>query len=413
MSSETIFLQQIVTNPNPNPNFANAQGSALFYNYSQSALGISTDAQTNTLVKDGVALALAEARATFFNSDPTFSTLFSDSTGIGLDGTYSGSASSETKVLASFAVGANQTFSFDFSADLALTAKEIENPRAEYNQAKSKTAFLVLDTTNPNKAKVIDYFGIRGNLISSKGISKLSLGSSRNVTIESSNYAIDINGNNKQDSIAENVIGTYEKRFNKNSNITIVEVNASAVTFLGDTLINNLGKDVKYGTIGNDYLIGGYGNNKIYGSLGDDTLKGGKGNDILEGGQGNDWLFGGKGNDKMNGGSGNDVLIGGTGSDLLVGGDGNDKFVFKRDDSLLKYESDVIQDFQVGIDKLVFDGWGKIDTDQCLNQMFSQGSITDTNDGVLFNFNTGQTQGTLLLSGVTFNQISSDSITFT
>ncbi|MCW5315420.1 hypothetical protein GTQ43_16880 [Nostoc sp. KVJ3] len=412
MSSETIFLQPIATDSNPKPNFANAQGSALFYNYSQSALGTSTDAQTDTLVQNGVALAIADARATFFNSDPIFSTLFSDSTGIGLDGTYSGSASSETKVLASFAVGANQTFSFNFSADLALTAKEIENPRTEYNQAKAKTTFLVLDTTNPNKTKVIDYFGIRGNLISSKGRNNFSLGSSRNVSLNSSNLAIDINGNNGQDSITENVIGSYQKRFKQDSSITIVEVNASTVTFLGDTLINSLGKDVTYGTIGNDYLTGGYGDNKIYGSLGDDTLKGGKGNDILEGGQGNDWLYGGKGNDKMNGGSGNDVLIGGDGNDILVGGDGNDKFVFKRGDSLLKYESDVIQDFQVGIDKIVFDGWGKINPDQWLNQMFSQGSITDTNDGVLFNFNNERTQGTLLLSGVTSNQITSDSITF-
>ena len=412
MSSEIIFLQSIASNPNPNPNFANAQGFALFYNYSQSPSGTLTDAQTDTLVKGGVALAIAEAGANSFDNEPAFSTLFSDSNGIGLDGSFSGSANSKTKVVASFGVDANQTFSFDFSADLSLSAKEIENPRTEYNQAKSKTAFLVLDTTNPNKPKILDYFGIRGNLISSEKIGSLRFGNSRNVTLLNREKIADIDGNNGQDSLAGNAIGSYQKKFKKNTNITIVEINTSAVTFVGDTLINNLGKDVIYGTIKNDNLIGSRHADKIYGSLGNDWLDGKKGNDILEGGQGNDWLYGGEGNDTLHGGWDNDTLIGGRGSDVLVGGAGNDKFVFNRGDSLLKGEFDIIQDFEVGIDKIVFDGWGKVNSADWLNQMFSQGQITDIADGVLFDFSTGITQGKLLLSNVTSNLITSDSITF-
>lgn len=181
---------------------------------------------------------------------------------------------------------------------------------------------------------------------------------------------------------------------------------------MGDTLIDNLGQDVIYGTIKNDKLKGSKFADKIYGSLGNDWLDGKKGNDILEGGQGNDWLYGGDGNDKLHGGWDNDTLIGGCGSDILVGGEGNDKFVFNRGDSLFKGEFDIIQDFEVGIDKIVFQGWGKVNTGQWLNQMFSQGRITDTNDGVIFDFNTGITQGKLLLSDVTSNLITSDSITF-
>ncbi|WP_373529017.1 calcium-binding protein [Nostoc sp.] len=412
MSQETVFLQSTVSNANPDPNFANSQGSAVFYNYSQSASGFLTDTQTNTLVKGGVALAIAEAGAVFLNEEPTFSTLFYDSTGVGLDGSFVGNANSQTKVVASFALGANQTFSFEFSADLSLSAKEIENPRTEYNQAKSKTTFLVLDTTNPNKPKVLDYFGIRGNLVSSKQIGNLKLGGSRNVTLINSEQTADINGNNGQDSLTGNAVGSYQKKFKRDTNITIVEVNASAVTFLGDTLIDNLGQDVIYGTLKNDKLTGSKYADKIYGSLGNDTLKGRKGDDILEGGQGADWLYGDDGNDKLHGGWDNDVLIGGRGSNVLVGGDGSDKFVFNYGDSLLKREFDVIQDFEVGIDKIVFDGWGKNNSDQWLNQMFSQGRITDTDDGVTFNFNTGITQGTLLLSGVTSNLITSESIVF-
>ncbi|MHC0061830.1 calcium-binding protein [Nostoc sp. UIC 10890] len=412
MPSETIFLQSTATNPSPNPNFANAQGSAVFFNYSQSPSGTLTQAQTDTLVKGGVTLAIAEAGATFFDNDPAFSTLFTDSNGIGLDGSFSGSANSKTKVVANFAVGANQTFSFDFSADLSLSAKEIENRDAEYNQARSKTSFLVLDTTNPNKPKVLDYFGIEGNLVSSKEIANLRLAGSRNVTLIDRDKTSDIDGDNGQDSLTGNAIGRYHNRFKKSTNITIVEINVSEVKFLGDTLIDNLGQDVIYGTIKNDKLKGGKRADKIYGSLGNDWLDGKKGNDILEGGQGNDWLYGDEGNDKLHGGWDNDVLIGGCGNDILVGGEGNDKFVFNRGDSLFKGEFDIIQDFEVGIDKIVFDGWGKLNSEQWLDQMFSQGQITDTADGVLFDFSTGITQGKLLISNVTSNLITSDSITF-
>jgi serralysin len=412
MSLETIFLQSTDPNPNSNLNFANALGFAVFSNYSQSPSATLTEVQTEALVKNGVSIALAEARSTVNNNEPTFSTLFSDTIGIGLDGSSSGSANSQAKVVANFAVGANQTLSFDFYANLSLLAKEIENSDAEYNQAQSKTAFLVLDTTNPNQPKILDYFGIRGNLISSKKIGNLKLGSSRNVTLSYQDRTSDIDGNNGQDSITVSVIGRYQNKFKQNTNITIIEINASAISFIGDTLIGNLGQDVIYGTIKNDSLKGSKLADKIYGSLGNDTLNGRGDNDILEGGQGNDWLYGGEGNDKLHGGWDNDVLIGASGSDVLVGGDGNDKFVFNRGDSLLRGEFDVIPDFEVGMDKIVFQGWGNINSANWLNRMFCQGQITDTSDGVLFNFNTRQTQGSLLLSGVTSNLITSESIAF-
>ncbi|MCL6749461.1 hypothetical protein KBT16_00060 [Nostoc sp. CCCryo 231-06] len=218
-------------------------------------------------------------------------------------------------------------------------------------------------------------------------------------------------------------------------------MNASNITFVGDTLINNLGKDVIYGTIGKDDLKGTNSGDKIYASLGDDKLDGKKGDDILEGGEGNDTLIGGQGNDSLNGGSGDDVLIGGEGDDVLVGGDGYDKFVFNFNDSLLTSklgdvqdllvgiginlgidnlfnvsdklltsEFDVIQDFKIGIDKIEFTGLDDINPDTWLNQMFSQGNITDTKDGLLFNFNAEDAQVKLLLSNVKSNQFNSDSI---
>ncbi|MEH2247733.1 calcium-binding protein [Nostoc sp.] len=447
MRSQTLFLQPIVhPTPNRNPNFANAQGAASFSNYSQKPSGTLSTTQVKTLVDGGVAAAIVQAK-TVFKNDPTFSLLFSNITGIGLDGSFAGSAKSKMQVIASFKVGANRTFSFNFAADLALKAKEIENSATEYNQAKGKIGFLVLDTTNYKKPKVLDYFGIQGKLISSEKIADLKYGRSRKVLIKSRQQTIDIDGNNGKDLLIAKPIGSYHKTFQENTNITIVEMNVTNITFLGDNLINNLGQNVIYGTIGKDNLKGTNNGDKIYASLGNDKVDGKKGDDILEGGQGNDTLNGGQGNDKIYGGWGDDVLIGGEGNNLLVGGDGHDTFVFNGGDglvkdefdvnslfkgalnfiqdlplgidklfnggdSLLKGEFDVIQDFQVGIDKIEFNGGDHINAKTWLNKMFSQGNITDTKQGLLFNLNTGENQGTLLLSGVTSKQFNSESIIF-
>lgn len=411
MQSQTVFLQPTTnTIPNPHPNFATATGNSIFFNYSHNPSGTLTDTQANTLVRDGVALAIADAQAVFLN-DPGFSFLYSDSMGVG-EGTYEANSQSQTKVVANFAIAANQTFSLDFFAQLSLTAKEIKNTNAEYNQANSKSTFLILDTTNPDRPKILDYFDMRGNLITSEKRGNLRVSKSCNVTIANQGQITDIGGDNGSDSLDGSVAGTYRRTFSHTTNITIVEINTTAIEIAGDDLIGYLGTDVTYGTIRNDNLYGNSNANKIYGSLGSDRIYGLRGNDILEGGQGRDFLFGGEGNDRLHGGLGNDILTGDSGNDILVGGDGHDQFIFHRRDMLLRNESDIIQDFQVGIDKIVFQGWGSINSEEWLRRASQQGVITNTNDGVIFKFDSSLNQPALLISGVNSSQITADSIMF-
>lgn len=412
MSSNTLFLQPTDSITDPNPNFVNATGNALFWNYSQSPAATLTNTQTDALVKGGVAVAIAQAGASIFKNDSTFSELFTNSIGVGVDGAFAGSASSQTQVLASFEISANSNFSFDFSANLNLTAKEIENRQTEYNRANSQIVFLALDTTNPDQPKIIDYFGISGKLISSRQISNLKFGASRNISINNLTKSQDINGNNGEDFIKSELFGSYQRNFKSNTRITLVQINVSEVKFAGDTLIGNLGKDVIYGTIWNDKLIGTNGADKIYGSLGNDQIKGKRGNDILEGGQGNDLLDGGKGNDKLYGGFGDDILIGGEGNDILVGGEGSDQFIFKYGYSLLKGEFDVIEDFEVSKDKIVFQGLNQTNASVWLAEQFSLGNISNTQDGLLFSFNSEKLEGQLLVKGLTFNDLSSTNFVF-
>ena len=96
---------------------------------------------------------------------------------------------------------------------------------------------------------------------------------------------------------------------------------------------------------------GGNGDDTVDGTGGEDRLSGGNGADRLFGLDGHDRLDGGNGNDQLFGGRGNDLLLGGQGDDLLEGGAGRDSFVFAS-----KGGSDIVRDFDVANDRLLFDG---------------------------------------------------------
>jgi serralysin len=406
--ASTLFLQPTTPTSNPNPNFATARGNAAFFNYSQSASGVLASAEKQTLVTGGVATAIAGAEAIFSN-DPTFSLLFTESGGQGEDGAFQVNSQSKTEIVASFSVAANQTFSFDFLTNIDLIAKEIENPKTEYSNAQTKTAFLVLEVSDVRRPRVIDYFGAFGQLISSQGVNNLRVGSSRSVTLSSNTKTVDIGGDNGTDAIAAETLGTYKRTFARETRIAIAEINTSNVKLLGDTFIGNLGADVRYGTIWNDILVGTNYADKIYGSLGDDTIRGSQGDDILEGGQGRDLLYGDRGDDRIHGGANEDLISGGLGRDLLVGGTERDTFIFQRNQSLLNGEYDIITDFEVGIDKIQMQGWGSINAEIWFNQAVDRGQLTNTQDGTLFTAISG---GKVLFEGVSLDTLRGSDFVF-
>ncbi len=86
----------------------------------------------------------------------------------------------------------------------------------------------------------------------------------------------------------------------------------------------------------------------IRGMAGTQYIKGSKQGDIIKGLDGDDFLEGFRGNDTLYGGNGADEIVGGRDDDALYGGDGADKFVFDTG-----HGSDVIYDFEDGIDKIV------------------------------------------------------------
>ncbi|MEE3732363.1 S8 family serine peptidase [Mannheimia haemolytica] len=84
-----------------------------------------------------------------------------------------------------------------------------------------------------------------------------------------------------------------------------------------------------------------------------ENVTGGDYNDKLTGNNAVNVLIGGRGNDTLIGLDGNDVLAGGLGTNTLTGGNGSDTFIIEK-----KLNSqDVITDFSVGTDRLVFTGF--------------------------------------------------------
>lgn len=136
-----------------------------------------------------------------------------------------------------------------------------------------------------------------------------------------------------------------------------------------DTLSGNSGDDLMYGGFGDDILSGNQGDDTLSGNSGNDKLFGFSGSDLLLGGSGDDTLSGGTENDVLLGDDGNDALYGGPGSDTLTGGADSDEFVFVFGNDLVGTDVDVITDFNVEEDVIVFKGYGFEDT------------VFDTNEG--------------------------------
>ena len=406
MLSETYFLHPVGSVPAPIN--AEAISSAQFFNYSQAADGSLNSADLNILVQGGIASAIANADSIFI-SNPGFTDLFTEIFAEGIEGIFEVESYASTEVIAAFNIEENQTFSFDFIADISLEATEIDNPDAAYSEAQSRIGFIVLEIDSINQPTLIDFFGISGELISSEQNGEASsTQGTEDITVNSSDTDQDIDGNNGEDFVNTFVSGHYEHNFNQETQIIIVEINRSFVQLQGDHFIDHLGDDVQYGTLEADRINGTNNADQIYGSLQADEIDGKKGDDILEGGADNDQIEGGWGNDQIYGGFGEDTLIGERGSDTLVGGEDADRFVFKRNQSLLNGEFDIIVDFEVGIDKIEADNWGN--GNNWLSSAIANGDFIDSPQGALYTSDKG---GQLLFQGVSLDSLSDGDFIFT
>jgi Ca2+-binding RTX toxin-like protein len=160
----------------------------------------------------------------------------------------------------------------------------------------------------------------------------------------------------------------------------------------GHRLIGNSGANGVVGDSGNDTVFGMDGNDSVLGNDGKDALYGGAGHDTLRGGNLDDQLLGESGNDYLYGDAGNDVITPGTGFDQIWGGSGADRFVFGYVPG--QSETDMIHDFQPGVDKLDFssiDGRAGMAGDQPLAFAFMGQLVGGGQASLNYHFSGGNT----------------------
>lgn len=181
-----------------------------------------------------------------------------------------------------------------------------------------------------------------------------------------------------------------------------------------DTIDGGAGEDRMSGSFGSDSIDGGDGNDLIGGGTGQDTILGGAGDDQIGGGEGDDDIFGGDGNDFVagggrddiiDGGAGNDTINGGAGSDEMSGGEGADIFVFNE---LIAGDSDIILDFEVGVDSFLIRVEDLDNGGNGLQGFFDALGIVDTVAGAQFSANGNE----VLLEAVLAADLTLDSFTF-
>lgn len=126
---------------------------------------------------------------------------------------------------------------------------------------------------------------------------------------------------------------------------------------------------------------------------------------VLDGRGGNDDISGTRGDDRLIGGDGDDTLQGIGGADILTGGSGHDVFIFAAQFGTQQ----TVTDFVVGEDHLSFligQGAGL----EALTLEDVAGGVRISVDAANSNF--GSTTGSVLLMGVSAQQLTPDSFQF-
>lgn len=160
-----------------------------------------------------------------------------------------------------------------------------------------------------------------------------------------------------------------------------------------DIIYGGANEDIISGNEHADALYGDGGSDRVYGGDGWDKLSGGDGRDRLYGQYGNDSISGDGGNDFLYGGDGNDGLNGGTGDDVMQGNAGNDRFIFND-----TFGRDLVQDFDVTQDRLIFDIDGLTLSD--LNMS------SDENGTFVITYVSGSSVNTITFNGLTQSDFS-------
>lgn len=177
-----------------------------------------------------------------------------------------------------------------------------------------------------------------------------------------------LDSNEMRQAVEDGAFGPFDAEIIGNNRLLGLAVGTDGNDFI-DTKNGLL--DLAFGLDGNDIILGGNGIDILYGGDGNDAIWGDNTADILSGGAGSDLIKGEGGNDLIYGDAGVDRLFGGTGDDhIWLGADADIDFVYydnielfidlsdpeSASASVINSGSDIIYDFVVGDDQIIFNG---------------------------------------------------------
>lgn len=229
--SEAIFtIFNYSQNPENLPEFGDiSEVIATELEPSASANGILTSTKVNTSVSGNIAIANALATATFLNNNSPLSNNTTFSEAAGDTNTYLGSAFSQATVAGEFNIAAGATFSFEFAANLAMSTA-VENPLGEIANASGDLSLILFDSTNN---VVLDYFTAFSKIATSAyptdSADFFGYNNSQNINliIADSDKSF---GNSHQESVTASFFGSYQRSFQSNTRLVLIEAKTNQVT---------------------------------------------------------------------------------------------------------------------------------------------------------------------------------------
>ncbi len=257
--SSVLFISTLVTSlgiaasPSIAASFARSEADFTIFNYSQSpedlpesgdvsqasteletsvsATGILTSTKARTSVVGGTTIANAYANAIFLNTTPPFSNNSTLSYAVGSSNSYFGFAQSQATVAGEFSIKAGETFSFEFVANLAMLTA-VENPLSEIATASGDLSLILFDTTNNI---VLDYFTAFSKIATSAyptdSADFFVYNHSQNINIDSNPNNFNTSfGNRNQESVTASFIGSYQRYFDSDTRLALIETKTNQVT---------------------------------------------------------------------------------------------------------------------------------------------------------------------------------------
>lgn len=221
----------LVALPGLSATLANSGSAATFNNFSHNPESVAALADTKAyseIINSGTLVTQADAVAAFI---PNSSASLTQALGVSLstvqgDGdNYLGEAQSLAQLVGyNFAVGAGETFSFDFGGLLGLqTSVDYDSEAAN---AFGAVAFQLYDTTDANAPVLLDFFTISGNLDSTNTNDYVDAFNSSNVTLEQNETNTSFGGN--QEVAQSSFVGRFSRMFNRVTSLALVGFNTNS-----------------------------------------------------------------------------------------------------------------------------------------------------------------------------------------